>query len=144
LVIKATDEAGNQTVSPAMTFSTGKDTIAPVISKIMSDLALSPRGDKAQAVISWETSEPTPSEILYRQGNNGAQTTFYKQTPTKQHLVVLTLKPATVYLFQVRATDAAGNSTISDNYTFLTPQEEKTVVEIIIDNFTKTFGWMRR
>ncbi len=149
LAIKATDEKGNSAVSPTLTFSTGNDVVAPAISQVKTDNAISPRGDKVQAIISWQTDEPATAKVMYQEGAASAKDIEMKsmvedKTMAHKHTMVLNLRPATVYFFRVMSQDSSANIATSEDFTFLTPQQRKTVIQMIIDNFGKTFSWMQK
>jgi len=121
-------------------------------------------------VISWVTSKDSCSTIVYRKGagqsgegiNNKLQelakeetektnkTTFdewiiiKKSALTKSHLFILTdFEPASVYQYKVISVDKRGNSSISKDYSFLTPNKQESIFDLIIANFEETFGWVK-
>jgi hypothetical protein len=147
LSIKSIDESGNIALSPVLTFSTGQDTTPPEIYQVRTDTAISAKGDKVQAIISWLTNEPSDSQVLYQQGvkydENLIKSTPKDKTFTKKHVVVISsFDPAIVYLFRVQSEDSSGNLAISQDFTLLTPQQRKSVLQIMIENFQRTFGWV--
>jgi len=149
LVITAKDEAGNESLSPTLIFSTGKDTTPPEISQVRSSLAISSKGDVVQAVITWLTNELSTSRVYYLMGATWKEE-LVKSTPAdknfvQRHTVVLqALKPGQVYIFKVESIDSSGNVALSKNYTFLTPQQRKTIVQIMTSQFEQIFGWVKR
>ena len=108
------DAAGNLAVSDEHTFTTlaAPDTAPPVISAVsVSDVT------DDSAAISWTTDEPSTSQVEYWPGSLSALDTTLVTT----HSVTLTdLSSDATYNFKVRSSDAAGNLTISDEYTFTT------------------------
>ena len=56
--------------------------------------------------------------------------------------VVVDFAPATVYQFYLTCEDEAGNSIKSDNFVLFTPIQEKNI-DLILENFQSTFGWLR-
>jgi hypothetical protein len=149
LVIKAKDEAGNESLSPTLIFSTGKDTTPPEISQVRSSLAISSKGDVVQAVITWLTNELATSRVYFVQGASWkeelVQSTSVDKNFVQKHTVVLqALKPGQVYIFRVESIDSSGNVALSKNYTFLTPQQRKTIIQIITSQFEQIFGWVKR
>ena len=148
LVIKAKDELGQEAISPAFTFSTGEDLYAPNISQIRTNTALSSKGETVQAIISWLTDEPSNSMVSYQEGA-AYDPALVKSTPldntlTRKHIVVISsFRPATVYLFRVHSGDSSGNTAISEDFTLLTPQQRRTIVQIMMENFEQTFGWVK-
>jgi len=148
LQIFAQDEEGNETFSPKISFSTGKDERAPKIFNVKTASAISPRGTSIQTIISWETDEFSSTRVYYVEGIKW-QENLVKKTPldkdlTLRHIVVLPrLKPGRVYLFRVESIDSSGNVALSKNYSLYTPQKRKTIVQIMISQFEKTFGWLK-
>jgi hypothetical protein len=57
--------------------------------------------------------------------------------------VVVDFAPATVYQFYVTCADEAGNSIRSENFVLFTPIQERNIIDLIIENFEATFGWVR-
>jgi len=149
LVILAKEETGNEATSPTLTFSTGKDTTPPEISQVRTSLAISPRGDTVQAVITWLTNEPATSRVYFIQGASWKEelvkSTSLDKTLSIKHTVLLpALKPGQVYRFRAESIDSSGNVSLSKDFTFLTPQQKKTIIQIIIAQFEKIFGWVKR
>jgi hypothetical protein len=60
-----------------------------------------------------------------------------------QHVeVIVDFAPATVYQFWLDCTDEAGNTVKSENFVLFTPIQEKNIIDLIIENFQSTFGWV--
>ena len=60
-----------------------------------------------------------------------------------KHVQVVTeFSPATAYRFYVRCKDRNENSAQSEDFVLFTPQREKSIVDIIMENFQGTFGWV--
>jgi phosphodiesterase/alkaline phosphatase D-like protein len=149
LVILAKEETGNEATSPTLTFSTGKDTTPPEISQVRTSLAISPRGDTVQVVITWLTNEPATSRVYFVQGASWKEelvkSTSLDKTLSIKHTVLLpALKPGQVYRFRAESIDSSGNVSLSKDFTFLTPQQKKTIIQIMISQFEKIFGWVKR
>ena len=130
-------------------FNTTEDVVPPEISRVRSDSAISVKGDKIQTIITWFTNEPSMSQVFYQEGIKKdiqlIKSTFLDKQLVTKHVVVITdFQPATVHRFFIESQDAQGNKAISRDFTILTPQQKKTVVKIIIDNFEQTFGWVGR
>ena len=130
-------------------FNTTEDKFPPKISQVRNDTAISPRGDRVQTIISWLTDEPATSKVYYQQGISlkpGAmQSTPLNKSLERRHIVIITsFKPGAVYRFRVESIDGAGNKTVSNDYTLLTPQRRETILQIIMKNFEQTFGWVKK
>ncbi len=149
LVIKASDEFKNESVSGSVPFTTGKDVLAPEITKVTAESTIYPgKESRVQTIVTWTTNEPGTSQVFYQEGvgvDAKAIELSKDNTLTLAHTVVVTkFAPASIYKFWVVSVDASGNSTRSKDYTILTPQQKETVVDVILKNFEQTFGWTQR
>jgi len=148
LIVKVTDEYGNNVASPEIKFSTGVDKEPPVIFQVNTDSTLYPgKTTRIQTIISWKTNEPSTGQLFWQEGI-AAGTKVYasvkENTLTVNHIVVVTkFKPATVYKFWAESEDAAGNLAKSKEFTLLTPEKTQTVFEMIVENLQKTFSWTK-
>ena len=50
---------------------------------------------------------------------------------------------ATVYQFWMFCHDEAGNESRSEDFVLITPVKEKSIIDIILENFEGTFGWVK-
>ncbi|MDD3102532.1 MAG: hypothetical protein PHE59_05305, partial [Patescibacteria group bacterium] len=145
--LEGKDLEGNNYSFLIPNFTTTKDKNAPVISQIRTSVALSSRGDEVQTIITWNTDEPSTSQVEYQVGfaNDAPIVQMTKDISLRQeHLVVITsFKPGAIYRFRVISDDSSGNKTQSTTNTLLTPQKRLTVTELIFKNFQQTFGWMK-
>jgi hypothetical protein len=140
---------GDRVKSNPITFITVKDTAAPIISNVTNDSTLFPGGEsRIQTIVEWNTDEPAACLFNYREGISEASeaTTITPETVsyTQEHVeVIVDFSPATVYQFWLTCTDEAGNAVKSENFVLFTPIQEKNIIDIIIENFESTFGWVR-
>jgi hypothetical protein len=121
--VKSKDAAGNLATEATisnLTTLTPADTTAPVISAVASGNVTT-----SGATINWTTNEASDSQVQYRvQGTTTWLNTALDTTLVTSHSAVLSgLNTSTVYEYQVKSKDAAGNlateATIS-NLTTLT------------------------
>ena len=93
----------------------GIDTDSPVITDVqVSDVTLD------SAVITWQTDELSTSEVAYT--STAGDYTASDSGMVILHSIPLTgLTPGTDYYYKVSSTDVTGNSTESDEYSFITP-----------------------
>jgi hypothetical protein len=64
--------------------------------------------------------------------------------PTVDHVRVITeFLPSTVYKFWVKCEDQTGNEEQSEDFVLFTPEKEKSIIDIILENFEGTFGWVK-
>jgi len=148
LTITATNQAGDIVTSTPLYFVTTKNAIPPTISQVNDDSTLYPGQDTTvQTVVSWQTDEPSECNMSYLSGVSAAgdevsSSTMETAFLTKHVSVVTNFQPATVYEYWVTCTDADGNTTSSQDFVLLTPQQQKSIIDIIIENFQGTFGWL--
>jgi hypothetical protein len=113
--VKARDLSGNEDPTPAQrTFFV--DTVPPEISNVnAADVTY------AGATIVWDTNEPATSQIEYGLNINYGTTTSLNNTLIYNHSMNLNnLIPNVFYHYRVRSMDAAGNESVSSDYTFTT------------------------
>jgi hypothetical protein len=149
ITVVATDEQGDKAESKPIAVSTSKDTTAPVISKVSSSSTLYPgKESRVQTIITWDTDEPANSQISYQEGL--ATDATVNQLPldpamVAHHTAVITkFQPTTVYKFWIQSGDAAGNMAKSKDFLILTPQQQATILDVIIGNFEQVFGWTNK
>jgi len=149
ITVVATDEAGDKAESKPIAVSTSKDTTPPVISKVSSSSTLYPgKESRVQTIITWDTDEPANSHIFYQEGL--ATDATVNQLPldpamVAHHTAVVTkFQPTTVYKFWIESADAAGNTAKSKDFLILTPQQQATILDVIIGNFEQVFGWTNK
>ncbi len=149
-VIRATNEGGDEVSSDPLTFVTVRDVIPPVIAKVNNESTLFPGEEvKIQTIISWETDEPTYCQVFYSQGLARAAGDLGDSLPkelnplTAHTQVIVGFASATVYQFWVICNDEAGNETRSEDFVLITPVKEKSIIDIILENFEGTFGWLK-
>lgn len=125
------------------------DNTAPTVGNVSISNAFIPgRTDRLQTVISWKTNEPSVGSVEY--GEGAANSTLSSLANEEgilrtDHAVILTtLKPATLYRFQIISKDSSGNKGGSGIKAILTPRESESVFGIIIKNFEDTFGFLGR
>jgi hypothetical protein len=148
LVIQATNQGGDIVTSTPLYFVTTKNNTPPIISQVSDDSTLYPGQDTTvQTVVSWQTDEPAECNMSYVSGvsatGSGTESSTLETALLTKHVSVVTnFQPATVYKYWVTCTDADGNTTSSQDFVLLTPQQQKSIIDIIIENFQGTFGWL--
>jgi hypothetical protein len=149
----ATNSVGEEASSKPFSFVTIRDVVPPAISKVSNESTLFPGEDtKVQTIISFETDEPTLCQVSYTQGlviqegPNGGTASMPKETnPLTDHTqVIVGFAPATVYKFWVDCEDETGNASRSEDFVLITPIKEKNIIDIILENFQGTFGWVNK
>lgn len=145
----AENAGGDRVKSNPITFVTVKDTAPPIISNVTNESTIFPGGEsRIQTIIEWITDEPAHCTLSYREGIAGGVDPVVLDSKdsgfTGQHVeVIVEFAPATVYQFWLECADEAGNKVNSENYVLFTPIQEKNIIDIIIENFQSTFGWVK-
>ena len=149
--IKGTDVNKNTFFSDPFTLETNVDNQPPQISQVKAESYLVPgKEDLVQSIIFWGSDESSTSRVVYEEGIHKTEGNFSKESAedtnlTTKHIVVLVnLKPATVYHFKTVGADKSGNRGESKEFTLLTPRSKQSIVQIIISNFEQMFGWARK
>jgi hypothetical protein len=97
-------------------------------------------------VISWDTDEPSTSQVFYGEGANGEGFPYSTQTDaemrTKHVVLISNLAPSKVYHFKVVSSDIARNNGESGSVTAITPKNNDTVVESIMGSLGRIFGFL--
>ncbi|MFA7286531.1 MAG: fibronectin type III domain-containing protein [Patescibacteria group bacterium] len=149
LIVRAEDETGVKVVSKPLRTKTGRDEIPPVITNVRTEVNLAGEdGASAQAIVTWRTDESATSQVLYEEGaltrDEFGQRTEAGTERESLHVVVLSnLRPATVYRYRALSIDASGNESVSKDFTLLTPQRKQSVLNLIVNNFEQTFGFLQ-
>ncbi len=146
-VVKAMNSLGETVTSNQIYFATVKDTSPPLISKVAQESTLYASADvKVQTIVSWQTDEKTYCQFFYREGLNPnvePSGLGEEKDPRTDHVVVIVeFLPSTVYQFWVECKDVSGNKSKSENFVLFTPNKEKSIIDIILENFQGTFGWV--
>jgi hypothetical protein len=145
----AENAGGDRIKSNPIMFVTVKDTAPPIISNVTNESTLFPGGEsRIQTIIEWNTDEPASCKLSYREGiTAGVEPTVIEPDETtyaEEHVeVIVDFAPATVYQFWLTCADESHNSVDSENYVLFTPIQEKNIIDIIIENFESTFGWVK-
>lgn len=145
----AENGGGDRVKSQPITFITVKDTAAPLISNVTNESTLFPGSEsRIQTIVEWRTDEPASCLMTYREGvAGGVEPTTIEQEEinyTEEHVeVIVDFAPATVYQFWLNCTDEAGNERQSENFVLFTPIQEKNIIDLILENFESTFGWVK-
>jgi hypothetical protein len=148
--IKSTDVQGRSAQEKIDRFSTSETDTPPEISEIKTDSTIFVDRGKIQTIISWLTNEPATTKIYFMEGVQPADAQLKNFTDlsadyTKEHIVIIgTFKAGTVYSFRVESIDSGNNITLSNLYTFMTPKQRESIIDVIIRILENTFGWMKK
>lgn len=111
--VKAQDLAGNEDSTPA-SWTWVVDIAAPIISGVTEVPSAT------TAAITWTTNEPADSRVDYGSDASYGSSVSNMSLVTSHSITLTGLSPVTTYHYRVSSTDAAGNSALSGDYTFIT------------------------
>lgn len=147
--VTAENSGGDRVRSQPIQFITVRDVAPPLITNVTNESTLFPGGEsRIQTIVEWNTDEPAFCLMTYQEGVAGGTEayTIEKEVPeynTNHVEVVIDFAPATVYQFYIECEDGAGNKVKSENFVLFTPIQEKNIIDLIIENFEATFGWVK-
>jgi hypothetical protein len=145
----AENSGGDRVRSQPIQFITVRDTAPPFISNVTNESTIFPGGEsRIQTIVEWSTDEPAACLMTYQEGVAGGTEPTTREKDTKEYNtrhveVIIDFAPATVYQFWLDCEDEAGNSVQSENFVLFTPIQEKNIIDLIIENFQSTFGWVK-
>jgi hypothetical protein len=145
----AENAGGDRVTSQPITFITVRDTAAPIISNVTNESTLFPGSTaRIQTIVEWQTDEPAYCTMTYTEGAVGGAEPVVVESEeinyTERHVeVIVDFAPATVYQFWLDCSDEAGNAVKSENFVLFTPIQERSIIDLILENFESTFGWVR-
>ena len=143
------NSGGDRVRSQPIQFITVRDIAMPIISNVTNESTLFPGGEsRVQTIVEWVTDEPASCLMTYREGvAGGAEPTVREKERveynTKHVEVIVDFAPGTVYQFWLNCIDEAGNKVQSENFVLFTPIQEKNIIDLILENFQSTFGWVK-
>jgi hypothetical protein len=148
LIVEVKDKLGNSVKSNPVSFSTPIDKNGAKVNGIKIDLLPMGESDEtAQAIISWTTDKPTTTKIEYDEGVLGgkySKSSIEDNSLNTSHTVIVKeLNPSATYHFKIAGKDKRGNATTSTDYTFVTPNKEKSVLQLILKSLEETFSWVK-
>ncbi len=143
------NSGGDRVRSQPIQFITVRDIAAPIISNVTNESTLFPGGEsRIQTIVEWVTDEASACLMTYREGVAGGNDPTVREKEkieynTKHVEVIVDFAPATVYQFWLNCTDEAGNTVQSEDFVLFTPIQEKNIIDLILENFQSTFGWVK-
>ena len=146
--VDSRDIAGTPLKSTFAEFTTSIDNEPPRIKNFDAEGLLTER-NKVQIFISWETDEPSTTLVRYDVGIDRGRE-LKKQTKkdenyTTNHVVILTdFIPGALYQFRAESEDRSGNKAFSEDFSLMTPLEEKNIIDIIVQQFKDAFGFLKQ
>jgi hypothetical protein len=143
------NSGGDRVRSQPIQFITVRDIAAPIISNVTNESTLFPGSEsRVQTIVEWISDEPAYCLMTYREGVAGGTEPTVREKEkveynTKHVEVIVDFVPATVYQFWLNCSDEAGNKVQSENFVLFTPIQEKNIIDLILENFQSTFGWVK-
>ncbi len=143
------NSGGDRVRSQPIQFITVRDIAPPIISNVTNESTLFPGSEsRIQTIVEWVTDEASSCVMTYREGVAGGTEPTVREKEqieynTRHVEVVVDFAPATVYQFWLNCTDEAGNKVQSENFVLFTPIQEKNIIDLILENFQSTFGWVK-
>ena len=147
--VTSENSGGDRVRSQPIQFITVRDIAVPIITNVTNESTLFPGSEsRIQTIIEWDTDEPSSCLLTYQEGVAGGTEPFTVEKELVQYStshveVVVDFAPATVYQFFLTCEDEAGNSVQSENFVLFTPIQEKNIIDLILENFEATFGWVQ-
>lgn len=147
--VTSENSGGDRVRSQPIQFITIRDIAAPIITNVTNESTLFPGSEsRIQTIIEWDTDEAAYCLLTYQEGVAGGTDPYtiekkIAEYKTKHVEVIIDFAPATVYQFHLTCADEAKNSIQSENFVLFTPIQEKNIIDLIIENFQSTFGWVK-
>lgn len=145
LVARSRDGAGNLAQSTPQNFKTALDTRPPKVSNLKVEASVRQSSDtsKGQLVVSWQTDEPSTSQVTYGLGQTGPYTNTSTEDSrmTLEHVVVISeLSPSSIYHLKALSTDKGGNQGESSSHSVIIGRGSENVFSIIFRALQQIFG----
>lgn len=145
----AENSGGDRVRSQPIQFITVRDIAPPIITNVTNESTIFPGGEsRIQTIVEWNTDESASCLMTYREGVAGGVEPITIEQENVQYAtshveVIVDFAPATVYQFWLNCTDEAKNTIKSENFVLFTPIQEKNIIDLILENFQSTFGWVK-
>lgn len=149
IVVKGRDKAGNEAQSDPQKITTATDTRPAELTdlNVEPSIALSQNKEAtAQLVVSWNTDEPTTSQVEFGEGTGStySQKSQEDKNLTFNHVVVISnLNTSKVYHLRAISRDKAGNIANSVDTVTITPKASDNALNLVITNLGEVFGFLK-
>ena len=146
LIAQSRDASGNVATSDRQSFRTALDTRPPQISNTTIESSIRGSGSEArgQIVVSWQTDEPSTSQLAYTEGSDAQ--TFNSKTAqdtrlTTEHIVIISDLPTSrVYSVQPVSSDHAQNEGTGETQTAIVGRASDDALTIVFNALKAIFG----
>lgn len=152
LIVKGRDKLGNEASSDLERFTTSTDTRPPkilnlkVVGGTIPPVGFAAGEVKAQLIITWDTDEPSTSQIEFGQGSGTdySQKSQHDANITTNHTVILSgLIPSQVYHFRALSEDSAGNTATSVDMGTIAPKATRSALDLVLKSLSEVFGFLK-
>ncbi len=145
---RGVDQYGNSAVSDVINYTTPDDSRPPKVTNLAVEVRSSGAGQvqRAQLVVSWETDEPSTSQVEYGPGISSDSYPSRSQEDrvlTNNHVVIVPeLEPAKLYHLRAVSRDRANNPGSSPDTTAITGKSRRSVIDIITNSLQSSLGFL--
>jgi hypothetical protein len=148
ILIKGRDSVGNEAKTETRSLKTANDVRPPEVQNLNVESTIIGVGEnaRAQIVVTWDSDEPSTTQVEYGQGTGSTynQTTQEDTNKTTNHTVTITgLSPSKIYHLRALSKDKADNLGQSLDTVIITPKSTKDALNLVIENLSKTFGFLK-
>jgi len=147
---RSVDQYGNTAISGSLNITTPDDSRPPRITNLNIEVRSTGVGEaqKAQLIVTWETDEPSTSQIEYGPGissDSYPSRTAEDTALTNNHTVIVPeLEPAKIYHLRAVSRDRANNAGTSADTTAITGKVQRSVIDIIVSSLQRSLGFLGR
>jgi hypothetical protein len=143
--IKGRDKYGNTVSSELQKWRSQVDTRPAVIQNLNVEITPlgGPGSTKAMAIVTWQTDEPTTSQVRFGDGSTGKlekETTLNTTLSNSHTAVIPDFELGGIYRIQPVSRDISGNFTYGEEVAVTTPRRQQTILDALIELATKLFG----
>lgn len=112
------------------------------ISNVKSNSFLDEKKDEVKLIVTWQTNKLAISEIEYAK-NNGENPKIIKEDSYGfgHSATIVGLEPGKPYIYQIKCKDRWGNEEVSEHFGAYTSSKAVSVIDLIIFEMKKMFGW---
>lgn len=148
ILVKGKDAAGNEARSESRSIKTAADLRPPEIQNPNVETTIVGVGEEARAqiIISWDTDEPSTSQVEYGEGTSGQYTSSTQEDTslTSNHsMTVPGLSPSKIYHFRITSKDKNANKGLSQDVVVITPNATQDALNLVVNKLSKTFGFLK-
>jgi len=147
LIAQSRDADGNVATSDQQIFLTALDTRPPQITNVVVEASIRGTGSEArgQIVVSWQTDEPSASQVAYTQGSSAVSFNSKTAEDTRlstEHLVIVSDLPTSrVFSIKPISKDTAGNEGEGPTETAIIGRASDSILTTVFNTLRSIFGF---